>query len=107
MLMSKLDEIIYIKDLIPQAWWCNRIGPAALQLRGRPERSVFFIILKERGPLTFNLERLKSYSIVTLLMMPQCARLCMEQSGDHNNKVLALRLIYSALRQDTGLLALP
>lgn len=39
--MSKLDEIIYIKDLIPQARWYNRTGPA---FRGHPklERGVVF-----------------------------------------------------------------
>lgn len=32
-LMSKLDEIMYIKDPILKPWWCNRIGLAGLLLK--------------------------------------------------------------------------
>lgn len=97
--MSKLDEIIYIKDPILKSCWCIRMGPSRLLLRRhlKLEGEGFFIGLIERGHLAFKLERLKLYIIATLLMSPQCARLPMEQSGD---MVLTLRCIYSALRQE-------
>ena len=97
--MSKLDEIIYIKDPILKSCWCIRMGANRLLLRRhlKLEGEGFFIGLTERRHLAFKLERLELYIIATLLMSPQCARLHMEQSG---NMVLTLRCMYSALRQE-------